>query len=117
MKATALAIDNLLLAAGIVEAPVLGGGAVPTDPMQILSLARQTQTIYATHRGWFEPATSIGAKVAAGDVAGWLHDLERLGASEEELRFAEPGIVISQRLHTHCESGDCLVQVAEPIEA
>ena len=50
-----------------------------------------------------------------GDVAGWLHDLERLEAPEEELRFAESGIVLSQRLPTSCEAGDCLVQVAEPI--
>jgi uncharacterized protein len=116
MKVTARAIDNLLLAAGVVDAPVLGDGAKAAAPMRVLSLARQTQTIYATRRGWFEPATSIGAIVAAGDLAGWLHDLERLDAPEDELRFAEAGVVISRRLHTHCEAGDCLVQVAEPIE-
>lgn len=38
-------------------------------------------------------------------------------AAEEPLRFAEPGIVISHRLHTMSDAGDCLIQVAELIAA
>jgi uncharacterized protein len=56
----------------------------------------------------------LGETVAAGQCAGWYHDLERLDLAEETLRFAEAGIVISRRLHTHCQAGDCLLQVAEP---
>ncbi|MGO8485140.1 deacylase, partial [Rhizobium leguminosarum] len=41
--------------------------------------------------------------------------LERLEQPEEELRFAESGIVISQRLNCDSQAGDCLIQVAEPI--
>lgn len=115
MAATAHAIDNLLVAAGVVEQPVLGPMRPATLPMQLLSLARHSQGIYATRRGWYEPAVRLGARVAAGDLAGWYHDLERLEAPEEPLRFAESGIVISRRLHTHCEAGDCLIQVAEPV--
>jgi predicted deacylase len=81
--------------------------------MRLLGLSRQSQAIYALRRGWFEPAKPLGALVAAGDVAGFMHDLERLDAPEEELRFAEGGVVLSHRLHTMCEAGDCLVQVAE----
>ena len=58
-------------------------------PLQLLSLCRHSQGIYATRRGWFEPAADVGAIVAAGDVAGWYHDLERLEQPEEALRFAE----------------------------
>jgi predicted deacylase len=83
--------------------------------MQVLSLARHSHSIYATRRGWFEPVVLPGASVSAGDLAGWLHDLQRLEAPEKELRFAESGIVISRRLHTMCESGDCLAQVGEVI--
>jgi uncharacterized protein len=80
-------------------------------------LARFSQCVYATRRGWFEPVARLGDRVAAGDLAGWYHDLERIGDNEEPLRFAEGGIVISQRLHTMCESGDCLMQAAEPVGA
>jgi predicted deacylase len=83
--------------------------------LQLLSLSRHSQGIYANHRGWFEPAVALGATVSAGDLAGWYHDLERLDQPEEELRFAESGIVISHRLHCDSQAGDCLIQVAEPI--
>ena len=68
----------------------------------------QTALQLATRRGWFEPAVRLGEHVAAGQLAGWYHDLERLETPEEELHFAEAGIVISRRLHTMCEAGDCL---------
>jgi predicted deacylase len=115
MGVTARAIDNLLVATGVVDDAVLGPLPPSEGPMQLLSLARHSQGIYATRRGWYEPAVRLGARVAAGDLAGWYHDLERLEAPEEPLLFAESGIVISRRLHTHCEAGDCLIQVAEPV--
>ena len=85
--------------------------------MRLLSLARHSQAIYATAPGWFEPAVEVGAEVEAGDLAGWMHDLDRLEEAEEPLRFAEAGMVISQRLHSQCEAGDCLIQVAEVLGA
>lgn len=118
MAITARAIDRLLLALGIVTRPVLTEASAEEnaeiEPMKLMSLSRHSQGIYATRRGWFEPAVRLGDEVAAGDLAGWYHDLERLDLPEEPLAFAEAGIVISRRLHTMCEAGDCLLQVAEP---
>lgn len=116
MAITARAIDRLLMATGSIEAPVLDPSAADPPATQILSLSRHSQGIFATRRGWFEPATRLGQSVKAGDVAGWYHDLERLAEPEEALYFAESGIIISRRLHTMCEAGDCLMQVAEPVE-
>jgi predicted deacylase len=112
MRGASAAIDALLLALGVIEAPLLGPAPV-AGPMRLLSLARHSQAIYATAPGWFEPAVEVGAEVAAGDLAGWVHDLDRLEAAETPLRFAEAGVVISHRLHSRCEPGDCLIQVAE----
>ncbi|WP_395680535.1 succinylglutamate desuccinylase/aspartoacylase family protein [Inquilinus sp.] len=116
MRGATAAIDALLLALGIIDAPVLGPAPV-AGPMRLLSLARHAQAIYATAPGWFEPAVEVGAEVAAGDLAGWVHDLDRLEVAEAPLRFAEAGIVISHRLHSRCEPGDCLIQVAEVLDA
>jgi predicted deacylase len=117
MAFTSAAIDRLLLALGLVEAPVLTPGIdTYAPPLQLLSLSRHSQGIYATRRGWFEPAVALGASVQAGDIAGWYHDLEQLDQQPDILLFAEGGIVISHRLHTDCQAGDCLIQVAEPIE-
>jgi predicted deacylase len=117
MAVTARALDNLLVAAGVTDDAVLSAPPAPERPMQLLSLSRHSQGIYATRRGWYEPAVRLGDRVAAGAIAGWFHDLERLDMAEEPLFFAEAGIVISRRLHTYCEAGDCLIQVAEPVEA
>ncbi|RAZ84605.1 deacylase [Mesorhizobium hawassense] len=116
MALTARALDSLMVTLGVVETPVLAPGAEPAAPTRLLSLSRHSQGLYATRRGWFEPAVKLGDSVGAGQVAGWYHDLERLEAAEEALRFAEAGIVLSRRLHTMCEAGDCLMQVAEPVE-
>ncbi|WP_413989615.1 succinylglutamate desuccinylase/aspartoacylase family protein [Labrys okinawensis] len=115
MAFTARAIDNLMLALGIVEKPLLGSLPTEQPALQLLSLSRHSQGIYATRRGWFEPAVQLGAHVDAGGLAGWYHDLERLDAPEEPLHFAEGGIVISHRLHCDSQAGDCLMQVAERI--
>lgn len=117
MAIAARAIDNLLIALGVVEGPVLGAESKPSAPTRLLSLSRHIQGLYATRRGWFEPAVRLGDSVNAGQLAGWYHDLERLDLAEETLHFAESGIVLSRRLHTMCEAGDCLMQVAEPVEA
>ncbi|MBB4568956.1 succinylglutamate desuccinylase/aspartoacylase family protein [Rhizobium leucaenae] len=118
MAFTAATIDRLLIALGIVGRPVLSRAPLPDPgPLQLLSLSRHSQGIYANHRGWFEPAVALGTSVSAGDIAGWYHDLERLEQPEEELRFAESGIVISHRLHCDSQAGDCLIQVAEPISS
>lgn len=116
MAFTARALDRLLVALGVVEAPVLAPDADAAAPTRLLSLSRHSQGIYATRRGWFEPAVGLGDSVSAGQLAGWYHDLERLELAEEELYFAEGGLVLSRRLHTMCEAGDCLMQVAEPLE-
>ncbi len=116
MAYTARAIDNLLIAVGLTDAPVLSVSGPAPAPMQLLQLDSHRQAIYALRRGWFEPAVDVGARVAAGDLAGWFHDLTRLDQPEEELRFQEAGIVISRRLHSDSEAGDCLIQVARPVE-
>ncbi|MCF3640404.1 succinylglutamate desuccinylase/aspartoacylase family protein [Rhizobium sp. TRM95111] len=116
MAFTAQAIDRLMLALGVVRAPVLSASTGNPPPLQLLSLSRHSQGLYATRRGWFEPAVGLGDRVAAGAVAGWYHGLERPECAEEELHFAEGGIVISLRLHSDCQAGDCLMQAAEPID-
>ncbi len=116
MALAARAIDCLMIALGVVEAPMLAPDAAPAAPTRLLSLSRHSQGVYATRRGWFEPAVTLGDHVSAGQLAGWYHDLERLESAEEALHFAEGGIVLSRRLHTMCEAGDCLMQVAEPVE-
>ena len=56
MRFTMTAIDNLLQAAGVTGKPMLVVEPAPAETIQLLSLSRHSQGIYATRRGWFEPA-------------------------------------------------------------
>ena len=116
MAITGRAIERLLVSTGVMETSMLAQSAEAAPQTQLLSLSRHSQGIFATRRGWFEPATRLGQSVKADDLAGWYHDLERLDLAPEPLHFAEGGVIISRRLHTMCEAGDCLMQVAEPVE-
>lgn len=115
IQMTALAINKLLLKTGLTNKEFL-----PTqrqaETTQLLRLSSHEQAVYATRRGWFEPAVNLGDHVQKGDVAGWYHDFQRVGEAEEILHFSASGIVISHRLHTDSEAGDCLIQVAAIIE-
>lgn len=113
MRVTMSALDNLMRAIGLVDGPLLLGD-VHHQEMRLLALASHDQAIYATRPGWYEPAHDVGDEVTAGDIAGWYHDFSRLDETEEVLRFGKDGIVLSQRLHSMCQAGDCLVQVAVP---
>jgi predicted deacylase len=115
MSISALAINRLLIAAGITDKSLLPTRSAP-QTTRLLKLDSHDQAIYASRSGWFEPAVDIGAEVKEGDIAGWYHDFERLGELEEELQFATTGIVISRRLHTQCQAGDCLIQVGRIIK-
>lgn len=115
MRITQSAVDNLLVASGVCEGPVLLD-ALQRQESRLLALASHDQAIYAERPGWYEPARTVGDEVRAGEVAGWYHDFSRLAEPEEVLRFGKDGIVLSQRLHSMCQAGDCLVQVAVPYE-
>lgn len=112
MAITARAVDNLLQATGITTRPILYANADRGPDTILLSTGGESLFVYAEQQGWFEPAVDIGDTVSGGDMAGWLHDLERPMTEPQELRFEEAGIVLSRRLHTHSQSGDCLVNLA-----
>ncbi|WEX10897.1 succinylglutamate desuccinylase/aspartoacylase family protein [Chelativorans sp. AA-79] len=116
MENTKRAIDNLLVRLGITQAPLISESKAPVSTT-ILALQSHDQAIYATRRGWFEPVVTLGQTVAAGDVAGYYHDLERLECQADALMFRRGGIVISRRLHADCQAGDCLIQAAAEIES
>ncbi|MEQ9244726.1 MAG: succinylglutamate desuccinylase/aspartoacylase family protein [Nitratireductor sp.] len=115
MAGMARAIDCLMQNLGMIYKPVLSTHVSETATPTFLSLHSHDQGIYSTRRGWFEPYIRLGQAVAAGDAAGLLHDLEALEEKPVTLRFKLPGIVISRRLHAHCEAGDCLVQAASEL--
>ncbi|MCP4383630.1 MAG: deacylase [Hyphomicrobiales bacterium] len=112
MAMTAGAVDNLLLALGITTRRILTDAEMPIET-QLLELGGQSFFVYAEQGGWFEPAVEAGDAVKAGDTAGWLYDIETPLAAPQALFFREDGVVLSRRLHTHCQTGDCLMNLGK----
>lgn len=107
-------LNRLMLHLGVVKVRVFPHEAENspyTGAMNFLSLTSHDQAIYATRRGWFEPAADIGDEVVAGQTAGWLHDFQDCTSPQKELKFKASGVVISRRLNVDSDAGDCLIQV------
>jgi predicted deacylase len=72
--------------------------------------------VRAPGRGLFEPATTLGDAVRAGDIAGRLHYLERPERVPEIVRFAADGILLCRRAPAPAELGDVLAHLGQPVE-
>jgi hypothetical protein len=70
--------------------------------------------VLATVAGVFEPKHALGARVSAGQTAGWIHQLCDLSRPPEELRYGADGIVYGRRQPGRVVPGNCCVVVASP---
>jgi len=85
----------------------------PTPDMRVLLTQREEDFVYAFSDGVFEPAVQLGDVVAAGDVAGYIHDLNRPFAESAAVHFSVGGIVVCTRGCSQTKRGDCLMHLAE----
>jgi len=112
---------NVLAALGLLPGPPPGPSPSPPPspppppPGGLLGL-RPAHFLHSPGFGLFEPALALGATVAEGAVAGWLHDPERPEAPPQELRFAAGGVLLCRRVPAPCVPGDVLLHLAEPTD-
>jgi len=112
MAMTERAIDNILQATGLTQAPLLR----PSDttrpaPTVFLQQGAGNQFVYGRRNGWFEPAVVVGDRVKAGQIVGQSHALDAPGSAPEPYLAGTDGVVMSRRLHSHFERGDCLFTI------
>jgi len=89
-----------------------GPAPAPDAPLRMLDMDDPRLFTFAPAAGVFEPAVRLGDTVAAGQAAGWLHNVEDPAAAPRELRFAAAGLVMAIRATAHALRGDCLVHLA-----
>jgi len=112
MEATERAIDNVLQACGLTQAPLLRpGAAAPEGPTVFLRQGGEDHFVYGRRDGWFEPAVEVGDRVEAGEVVGFSHALDIPGVEPETYHARTEGVVMSRRLHSHFLRGDCLFTI------
>jgi predicted deacylase len=83
-----------------------------------LHLPDRRHFLMCPRAGLFAPAVQLGQTVAAGAVAGWLHELDDAAAEPLPVAFAVAGIVVARRLPVLTAAGDyvCTTAVAATME-
>jgi predicted deacylase len=87
-------------------------GSVSAQRARVLVTQWDEGFVYALCDGVFQPAVQLGDSVAAGDVAGHIHDLGRPLAEPVAVRFSAGGIVVCTRGSSQTSRGDCLMHLA-----
>jgi predicted deacylase len=75
-----------------------------------------THWSYASERGLFEPLVELGQWVQAGEPAARLHFPATPWREPQDLAFEGAGQVVCKRVPALVQRGDCLFQLAGPIE-
>lgn len=73
--------------------------------------------LLAPRAGLFEPRFDLGQAVAAGAVAGWLHDVDEPALPPRAVHFGASGIVVNRYRSALVPAGAVLATVAAPVPA
>lgn len=90
--------------------------AGPAEPPRLLKVAGEGHYAFAPVGGIFEPGFGLGDEIAAGQLAGAIHDPRRPGEAPVEVRFRQGGLAVCIRALARVEPGDCLGHLAADAE-
>ncbi len=87
---------------------------VPKSPTRLMEVLPGA-FLRAPGAGMFEPASSLGAMVEAGDIAGRLWNSDRPERAPEDLFMPDEGMVVCRRVPVRCERADVLLHLARDV--
>ncbi|MEZ5905380.1 MAG: succinylglutamate desuccinylase/aspartoacylase family protein [Geminicoccaceae bacterium] len=100
-------IENFLAFMGVMEKPA----TADSPKSRLLKVAGPDYYVHAPCRGAFEPAFRLGDEVEAGQVCGWIHQIDEPDQPSREVRFERAGVAFCKRPITAVERGDCLAHL------
>ncbi|MCP4826706.1 MAG: succinylglutamate desuccinylase, partial [Shimia sp.] len=104
----ALTIARAGLVGFLAHTGIMPGGVTPyMGPLW--HVAGKDAFVYAPADGVFEPIHALGDNVAAGQLAGCIHDLSRPAESPTPVRFGLGGLMFARRAPGIVAAGNCLV--------
>ncbi|MDN2567299.1 succinylglutamate desuccinylase/aspartoacylase family protein [Aquibium sp. A9E412] len=106
-------VRNVLAHAGILPADA-APPAGPTGSGAVLEIPGPAGYVYATRDGIFEAAHGLGARVAAGERAGLIHDIHAPWRDPEPVFYGADGILFARRQPGRVTHGNCCAVVAAP---
>lgn len=101
-------VRRCLSHAGILSAGVPASSRPPGLMVELISVR---DNIYAPVTGLFDRRFAAGDRVAAGQLAGYMHQVERLDAAPIPLRFTADSIVLAHANRGLVERGDMIAIV------
>jgi predicted deacylase len=88
------------------------GPKPPAQPMRRLAVQGAEHYIFAPCDGIFEPAFRLGDEIAAGQLAGLIHDPVQPWREPVAVHFKGSGLALCIRTFALCAAGDCLGHLA-----
>jgi predicted deacylase len=82
------------------------------ETSRIMELGGQDYYVYAPEAGLFEPVHKLGATVAKGELAGYVHFVDNPGREAVPVHFKTGGYLICKRHFGRVEPGDCVAHLA-----
>ena len=105
-------IRNFLQYLGVLE----GEPQRRSHPPNYLRIKTSSQSIYASHRGLFEPNFTPGKNVTAGNVAGYIHHFEDISNPPTEIRFPVDGVAMARCHRGLVERGELLGMIGMEVD-
>lgn len=88
----------------------------PATPSQVVAADRRDDYVMAPISGIFEPFCELGDTVAAGQVLGQMHMIERSHEAPLPVHALTSGMLISRRAFPLARQGDCLATLVRPFQ-
>jgi uncharacterized protein len=101
-------VYNVLAHLGILEKSGYEGR---TPEPRLVTVGSQGYYVHAPCKGAFEPAFRLGDEVEAGQLCGWVHQIDEPNEPPREVRFERSGVAFCKRPIVAVERGDCLAHL------
>jgi uncharacterized protein len=101
-------VYNFLAHLGVIdESPY----SAKTPKPRLLIVGGSDYYVHAPCGGAFEPAFALGDEVEAGQLCGWIHQIDDPQAPPREVHFERAGVAFCKRPITAVARGDCLAHL------
>jgi predicted deacylase len=113
-RLAARGLRNFLRQTGVLAGAVETRASLGLPPATILKALDAGDYVLAPESGLFEAVADLGAPVAAGQVLGRLHSLERPDRPPVEITSAGAGTLCTIRSIAPTRQGDCVAVIGHP---
>jgi N-alpha-acetyl-L-2,4-diaminobutyrate deacetylase len=114
-RTTQAGLRNVLVHFGLVSGEKVTRAALGLPPTRWVQALDRDDYRMAPESGLYENVAALGAEVAAGEVVGRVHFLERPDREPAEVTANRAGVLVATRAPTLVGQGDCVACIARDV--